>query len=84
MQGGIKAMERQNFHTALQIFDKMIQIAPTFAEGWNKRATVYYLLKNYEASMADIESTLALEPGILVLFPGWVWSIWPKSNTIKP
>ncbi len=62
MRHGIKAIRRQNYQTALQIFDKMIQIDPKFSEGWNKRATVHYLLKNYEASLADIENTLALEP----------------------
>ena len=40
----------------------MVQIAPKFAEGWNKRATVHYLLQNYDESIEDIKSTLLLEP----------------------
>jgi len=47
---------------ALGAFDEIIRLAPGFAEGWNKRATIHYLLGNYDASAADIESTLALEP----------------------
>ncbi|MBF0280060.1 MAG: tetratricopeptide repeat protein [SAR324 cluster bacterium] len=62
MQKGIASMERQDYSNALQIFDKIVEIAPKFAEGWNKRATVHYLLKNYESSITDIKNTLLLEP----------------------
>ncbi len=56
------AMGQQNFIAALKILDSVVAIAPNYAEGWNKRATVYFLLGQYEDSMTDVERTLALEP----------------------
>jgi tetratricopeptide (TPR) repeat protein len=59
---GSKAMAIGDTMTALKIFDAIVQRAPGFAEGWNKRATVHYMMGNYEASLADIGRTLELEP----------------------
>jgi tetratricopeptide (TPR) repeat protein len=62
MQQGVVAMQGQDYATALQAFDRLVEQAPQFAEGWNKRATVYYLMGNWRASVRDIQRTLALEP----------------------
>lgn len=62
MEEGLRAMQAQDYTRALRYFDQMVAIAPDFAEGWNKRATVYYLIDDYESSLADIDRTLALEP----------------------
>src|SRR6185437_6581890 len=59
---GSRAMAIGDTNTALTIFDAIVQKAPNFAEGWNKRATIYYMMGNYEASLADINRTLELEP----------------------
>lgn len=47
---------------ALQVFNRVIEHAPDFAEGWNKRATVYYEMGLYEASLRDIDETLKRNP----------------------
>ncbi|MBC8158042.1 MAG: tetratricopeptide repeat protein [Alphaproteobacteria bacterium] len=59
---GIAAMRRGNLQRALRVFDKLVIDAPEFAEAWNKRATVHFMLGNYDASIADITRTLLLEP----------------------
>ena len=55
------AMESDRFELALRFLDDLVRLAPDFAEGWNKRATVYFLLGEYGRSVADIQRTLALE-----------------------
>ena len=62
MAHGIVAMNTGDLRRALQAFDVVVNLAPNFAEGWNKRATVFFHLRNYEASIGDIKRTLALEP----------------------
>jgi tetratricopeptide (TPR) repeat protein len=62
MLRGLRAMGEGDPRQALPIFDAMVQRSPNFAEGWNKRATVLYLMGRYDDSMKDIAKTLALEP----------------------
>lgn len=61
MQEGIQAMYSKDYDKAVELFSRVIQQKPYFAEGWNKRATVYYMQGNYPASMDDIKKTLKLE-----------------------
>tara|TARA_Y100000741_G_scaffold103099_1_gene76817 strand:- start:161 stop:754 length:594 start_codon:yes stop_codon:yes gene_type:complete len=55
-------MERGKFENAIDLFSKVIDESPDFAEGWNKRATVYFLIGDLNKSISDIEETLSLEP----------------------
>ena len=59
---GIAAINGGDYRRSLFYFDRMVRAAPDFAEAWNKRATVHYLMGNFDASVADIRRTLALEP----------------------
>ena len=62
LAGGTAAMARRQFTAALTSFNTVIEMKPDFAEGWNKRATLYYLTGEFDRSIADVERTLALEP----------------------
>ena len=62
MAEGIRLMEAEQYPEAVEVFDQIIARAPKFAEGYNKRATVYYLMLEFEKSIADIHQTLELNP----------------------
>jgi tetratricopeptide (TPR) repeat protein len=62
MRQGIGAMAAEELAAARRIFDRLIEREPDFAEAWNKRATVHYLMGNFSASVSDIQKTLELEP----------------------
>ena len=55
-------MSAQDGETALIAFNEIISKLPSYAEVWNKRATLFYLAGEHELSIADIKKTLALEP----------------------
>ncbi len=57
-----KAMEDEKLPLALDVLDRVVVLQPDYAEGWNKRATVNYMIGEFGRSIADIEKTLALEP----------------------
>ena len=57
-----KAMEEKKYPIALDFLDQVVTMKPDYAEGWNRRATLHFLMNDYGRSMADIQKTLALEP----------------------
>ena len=62
MAGGIRRMDGGEFAKARDVFAEITRLAPKFAEGWNKLATVNYLLRDYNASALGIARTFRLEP----------------------
>ena len=62
MSTAVDAMNAGRYTIALNALNKLVDEEPDFAEAWNRRATVHYLLGNYEQSLSDIEQTLLLEP----------------------
>lgn len=62
MAKGVAEMDAEDYDAALADFSTIVAREPGFAEGWNKRATLYYLMGDYKKSLADIDRTLKLEP----------------------
>jgi tetratricopeptide (TPR) repeat protein len=62
MTWAIDSMNKEDYPLALDILDNIVMMKPDYAEGWNKRATVYYLADEYGKSLADIRRVLALQP----------------------
>jgi tetratricopeptide (TPR) repeat protein len=62
MQEGIAAMAAEEFEQARSLFDALVGATPDWAEAWNKRATVSFILGDDADSLADIVRVLEREP----------------------
>jgi len=62
MQWAGRAMNNKKFAAAQDLLNQVIVLVPDYAEGWNRRATLYYTMKQYGKSISDIEQVLQLEP----------------------
>jgi tetratricopeptide (TPR) repeat protein len=61
-RAGIDAMQQGRFEQAEVEFTRVVEMAPTFAEGWNKRATVRFMRNDFAGSIADCQETLSRNP----------------------
>jgi tetratricopeptide (TPR) repeat protein len=59
---GVGQMQAGRLDEALATFSEIIRRKPAFAEGWNKRATLYFLAGDYERSLADCDEVLKRNP----------------------
>jgi tetratricopeptide (TPR) repeat protein len=62
MSWSLKAIEDKDYPLALDLLDRVVTMKPDYAEGWNKRATVFYLTEDYGQSISDIRRALTIEP----------------------
>lgn len=62
LKRGRYAVASEQLEFAEKLYSQLIEVAPDFAEGWNRRATVRYMRGDFNGSIADIEATLRLEP----------------------
>ena len=63
MARGTEEMQSGRHGEAIQVFTRIIGNKPEFAEGWNRRATAYYLAGEYQKSIADCHEVLKRNPG---------------------
>ena len=57
-----QAMNSGNFAKSEELLNTLVAASPSYAEAWNKRATLYFLMSRMDESLADIVKTLDLEP----------------------
>lgn len=56
------AMQSRNYGLAVLLLDEVVDEAPLFAEGWNRRATLRFTMGDHAGALADVDKVLALEP----------------------
>ncbi|RCS24035.1 hypothetical protein DUT91_10260 [Phyllobacterium salinisoli] len=56
------AIREKKYPVALDFLNEIVVLKPDYAEGWNRRATLYFLMNDYGRAMYDINKTLQLEP----------------------
>ena len=61
LEEGSQLVRDQNYLKAKDVFTEVINLDQSWADAWNKRATVLYLLGNFEESQEDIDKVLELE-----------------------
>lgn len=75
LRAGVSEMQHGQLDAAIDTFSEIIRRRPEFAEGWNKRATTYYLLGEYRKSAADCDEVLARNPAHFGALSGYgmIW-----------
>ena len=58
---GSRLVQDQQYNRAIDVFTEAIELDPTWAEAWNKRATVYYIVGEFQKSQEEIDKVLELE-----------------------
>jgi tetratricopeptide (TPR) repeat protein len=56
------AVEAKNLDLAVKLLDSIVVLRPDYIEGWNRRATINFMRKDYTRSIEDIRQVLAREP----------------------
>jgi len=82
MEEILAARRINNYEKAVSLLDTLIERYPDYSEGWNQRATIYYMIGNFQASLRGVRETLAREPrhfGALAGRAAMQWQIGDKE-----
>ncbi|WP_426489620.1 tetratricopeptide repeat protein [Hymenobacter sp. 102] len=71
LEAGMRALSAEEYTLAIREFTELTVAAPEYAEGWNKRATAYYLRGEFKAALRDVAETLRHEPRHFGALSGW-------------
>ena len=61
-QTGVEQMSAGDLRQSIATFTRIIELKPDFAEGWNKRATLYFLVGDLRKSLADCDEVIKRNP----------------------
>ncbi|HUL89506.1 MAG TPA: tetratricopeptide repeat protein [Pseudolabrys sp.] len=56
------AIEAKDLDLAIKLLDAIVKVKPDYVEGWNRRATIFYMKKDYGHALEDIRQVLKREP----------------------
>ena len=80
---GTAAMNAHEYDAAEKVLIQLIESYPDYAEGWNKRATLYFMMGRYSDSLIDIERVLDLEPRHFGALGGKAMILQAQGKTIE-
>ena len=80
MQEAMASRETGDYEATILLLDDLIAQYPGYSEGWNQRATIYYLMGNFDASVLDVAQTLLLEPRHFGALAGLASILWQQGN----
>jgi len=75
------AREARDHQSAWNLSNQVIALMPDYAEGWNQRATMEFMMGNYENSLADIVETLKREPRHFGALSGRAFILLKQNKT---
>ena len=82
MQRSSKALGAKDYDQALKFLDYVVQIAPDYAEGFNRRAFIHFSRNDMASAVGDLRRALALEPNHFRALDGLA-QIWRQTGNTK-
>lgn len=82
MQRASKALGAKDNDQALKFMDYVVQLAPDYAEGFNRRAYIHFSRNDMPSAVGDLRRAIALEPNHFRALDGLA-QIWRQTGNAK-